>query len=458
MISPLSLVRFVARNEGSRSTHLHVDREMIVYKVFSKDYKHEKVTLQGMLVERRKDLRGKNQLDAGLTWAKLTFSRSAKDEESIFIVPKELQAGVVTSVLMKRTIFYKDELLDLIDPLAPSQKEQILIREAEAKEGEKNSLSSNDLLNIIGEATSYNGFYGFSEKPFEVVANPGFFYPAPSHLGVLTSVINGIENREGLMSITGEVGTGKTTLVHYLLDCLDERVKTVFIGHPPITFEELLSDILLGLDQVVVGETKQALLSQLRRYLMEKIGEDETVVGIIDEAQNLPVKVMGELGTLFGGNPWGARRLQFVLVGQPEFQHKIRTASLRQLDRKIRIKCQIIALTKEESKKYIDHRLELVGGRSQEVFTSPAISMIISYARGFPRVINILCDQAFMIGYGLSKRRVDEDIIRKAIKGMNDPIEQKLIPARIATAVKEIGLVARVSDFFRGKFFLFLYL
>jgi general secretion pathway protein A len=428
---------------------------MIIYKVLCRNYELKQGQWIGALAERRKDLRGRNQLQAGLTWAKLTFARSAKDEESIFIVPKELQAGAATRVLMKRTIFYKDELLDLIDPLAPSQKKQILGRETEAKEVEKNNLSSNDFLNIIGETTSYNGFYGFSERPFEVVANPEFFYPAPSHQDVLTSVINGIENRTGLMSITGEVGTGKTTLIHYLLHCLDEkRVKTAFISYPPITLEELLSNILLGLDEVVVEDTKQALLSQLSRYLMEKIGEDETVVVIIDEAQNLPAEVMGELGTLFDGNPWGARRLQIILVGQPEFQYKINTPSLRQLDRKIRIKCKTIALTKEESKKYIDHRLELVGGRSEEVFTSQAISMIISYARGFPRVINILCDRAFMIGYGLSKRRVDEDIIREAIKDMEDPIEQKLIPTRIVTAIREVHLVARVLNFFRGKFLL----
>jgi general secretion pathway protein A len=427
---------------------------MIVYKVFSKDYEHEKVTLLGMLAERRKDLRGKNRLETGLTWAKLTFGRSAKDKESIFVVPKEVEAGDATRVLMKRTIFYKDELLDMVDPSAFSQKKQILTREGEAKEVEKNNLSPNDLLNIIGETTSYNGFYGFSEKPFEVVPDPEFFYSAPSHLDVLTSVINGIENRKGLMSITGDVGTGKTTLIHFLLHCLDESAKTVLIVHPSITFEELSSNILLGLDQVVVEETKQALLSQLSGYLMEKIGEDETLVVIIDEAQNLPAEVMEELGTLFEVNPWVAKRLQIVFVGQPEFQHKISTPRLRQLDRKIGIKCQMIALTKEESKKYIDHRLKLIGSRSWEVFTPKAIAMIISYARGFPRVINILCDNAFMIGYGLSKRRVDEDIIRKAIKDMEGPIQQKLIRTRIATAVKEIRLMAHVLNFFRGKFLL----
>ena len=423
---------------------------MIVYKVFSKDYEHEKVTLLGMLAERRRDLRGKTRLEAGLTWARLTFGGSAKDKESIFVVPKEFEAGHATRVLMKRTIFYKDELLDMVDPLVPSRKKQILTREAETEEAEKNNLSPGDLLNIIGEATSYNGFYGFSGKPFEVVPDPEFFYSSPSHLNVLTSVINGIESRKGLMCITGEVGTGKTTLIHFLLHCLEERVKTALIVHPPITFEELVSNILLSLDQRVVEETKQALLSQLNGYLTEKIGEDETLVVIVDEAQNLPAEVMEEIGTLFEVSRWVAR-LQIIFVGAPEFQHKISTPRLRQFGRKIGIRCQISALTEEESIKYIDHRLKLVGSRSREVFTPEAISMINRYARGFPRVINILCDNAFMIGYGLSKRRVDVEIIRQAIKDMEAPIQQKLIPARIVKAVKEIRLVAQVLNFFRRK-------
>jgi general secretion pathway protein A len=425
---------------------------MIVYKVFSKDYEHEKVTLLGMLVERRRDLRGKTRLDAGLAWARLTFGGLAKDKESIFIVPKELKAGHATRVLMKRTIFYKDELLDIVDPLFLSESKQMLTREDGTKEAEKSSLSPGDLLDIIGEATSYNGFYGFSEKPFEVVPDPELFYPSPSHLNVLTSVINGIENKKGLMCITGEVGTGKTTLIHFLLHCLEEKVKTVLIVHPSITFEELVSNILLGLDQRVVEETKQPLLSQLNGYLTEKIGEDKTLVVIVDEAQNLPAEVMEELGTLFEVSRWVAR-LQIIFVGAPEFQHKISVPRLTQFCRKIGIRCQISALTEEESRKYIDHRLKLVGSGSREVFTPEAISMIISYARGFPRVINILCDNAFMIGYGLSERRVDGDITRQVIKGMEVPIQQKLIPSRIATAVKEIRLVAQVLNFFRGKFF-----
>jgi general secretion pathway protein A len=424
---------------------------MIVYKVFSKDYEHEKLRLLGMLAERRGDLRGKTRLEAGLTWARLMFGDSTKDKESIFVVPKEFEAGHATRVLMKRTIFYKDELLDMVDPLALSRKKKSLTAETETKEVEKNSLSPDGLLSMMGGATSYNEFYGFSEKPFEVVPDPQFFYSSPSHLSVLTSVINGIESRENLVCVTGEVGTGKTTFVHFLLHCLEEKVKTALIAYPSNTFEELVSNILLSLDQEVVEETKQALLDQLNGYLMERISEEETLVVIVDEAQNLPSEVMEELGTFYEGGRW-VSRLQIILVGAPELEHKISTPRLRRFDREIGVRCQINPLTEEESTKYIDHRLKLVKSRSREVFTPAAISMIVRHARGFPRVINILCDNAFMIGYGLSKTRVDEDMVRQAIKDLETPTQQKLIPRRIVTAVKEFRLVVQALDFFRGKF------
>jgi len=424
---------------------------MIVYKVFSKDYEHEKLTLLGMLAERRGDLRGKTRLEAGLTWARLMFGDSTKDKESIFVVPKEFEAGHATRVLMKRTIFYKDELLDMVDPLALSRKKKSLTTETETKEVEKHSLSPDGLLSMMGEATSYNEFYGFSEKPFEVVPDPQFFYSSPSHLSVLTSVINGIESRENLVCVTGEVGTGKTTFVHFLLHCLEEKVKTALIAYPSNTFEELVSNILLSLDQEIVEETKQALLDQLNGYLMERISEEETLVVIVDEAQNLPSEVMEELGTFYEGGRW-VSRLQIILVGAPELEHKISTPRLRRFDREIGVRCQINPLTEEESTKYIDHRLKLAKSRSREVFTPAAISMIVRHARGFPRAINILCDNAFMIGYGLSKTRVDEDMVRQAIKDLETPTQQKLIPRRIVTAVKEFRLVVQALDFFRGKF------
>jgi len=297
----------------------------------------------------------------------------------------------------------------------------------------------------------YNEFYGFSEKPFEVTPDPKFLYFTSSHREALDTMIKGINNRWGFICITGEVGTGKTTLVHSLLNRLDEKVKTVFIFHTLITFKELLRNILLELDLEVMEKSKEALLNHLVEYLLHRLGKDETLAVIIDEAQNLSKEVMGELGKLSELEPQTAVRLQIVFVGQPEFEDKMNSPSLRQLNQRIGIRRKIKVLTEEESKEYIEHRLKLVGSSSSETFTPKAISMIISYAQGIPRVINILCDNAFLIGYGLSRKKVDADIIREVIKNMEGPVPQKTIPTRIGKAVKEFRLTSLGRNLFSRR-------
>jgi len=286
----------------------------------------------------------------------------------------------------------------------------------------------------------YNEFYGFSEKPFEVTPNPKFLYFTSSHREALDTMMKGIKNRWGFVCITGEVGTGKTTLIHSLLNRLDEKVKTVFIFHTLITFKELLTNILLELDLEVMEKSKEALLKHLVQYLLHKLGKDETLAVIIDEAQNLSKEVMGEMGKLSELEPQIAVRLQIVFVGQPEFEDILNLPGLRQLNQRIGIRRKINALTEEESKEYIEHRLKLVGSSSSETFTPKAISMIISYAQGIPRVINILCDNAFLIGYGLSRKKVDTDIIREVIESMEGPVPRQAIPTRIGKAIKEFRL------------------
>ena len=288
----------------------------------------------------------------------------------------------------------------------------------------------------------YNEFYGFSEKPFEVTPDPRFLYLTSSHREALDTMIKGIKNRWGFICITGEVGTGKTTLIHSLLNRLDEKVKTVFIFHTLITFKELLGNILMELDLEVIGESKEALLNHLIEYLSHRLGRDETLAVIIDEAQNLSKEVMEELGELSELEPQTSVRLQIVFVGQPEFEDKLNSPGLRKLNQRIGIRREIKALSDEESKEYIEHRLKLVGSSSSERFTPKAISMIISYAKGIPRVINILCDNAFLIGYSLSKKKVDEDIIREVIRNMEGPVPQKALPTRIGKVVKEFLLIS----------------
>ncbi len=281
----------------------------------------------------------------------------------------------------------------------------------------------------------YNEFYNFSEKPFEVTPDPKFLYFTPSHRDALIALFNGIRNRKGFISITGEAGTGKKTLIHFMLLRLDEKVKTAFISHPSVTFKDLLSDLFLELGLKVVEGTKEFLLSQLNEYL-EHLDGGKTLVVIIDEAQNLPGEVMEELARLWEMIPRTSNRLQIIFVGQPEFEDKLNSPDLRPLNQRIGIKCHIRTLTEEESRGYIDHRLKLVGSGVSEAFTRNALSTILIHARGIPRVINVLCDHALLMGYRLSRKRIDAEIVGEAINERESPIPQKSIPGKIVPALK----------------------
>jgi general secretion pathway protein A len=294
----------------------------------------------------------------------------------------------------------------------------------------------------------YNEFYGLSEKPFELTPNPGFLFLTPNHRETITSMMDGIRNRRGFIDVTGEVGTGKTTLIHFLLNKLEaeEKVKTVLIFHPTLTFKELLKNILLELDLEVMKSDTKALLHHLNEYLTQRVAKDETLVVIIDEAQDLSKEVMSELGMLPK-----LEAFQIIFVGQPEFDDKLNLQDLSQLRQKIEVKCQIRALTEEESKDYIDHRLRLVGSSSSQMFTPKAISMICSHAQGIPRIINILCDNAFLMGYGLSRKKIDGDIIHEVIKNREAPVPKKTILSTIPMAFKEFRLALPRLNFLLNK-------
>src|SRR5664280_2612397 len=218
----------------------------------------------------------------------------------------------------------------------------------------------------------YNEFYGFSGKPFEITPEPKFLYLTSSHHQALQAMIKGIESRQGFISITGEVGTGKTTLIQCLLTSLDDKVKTAFIFHPSITFEELLEIILRELYLEVTGKDKETLLNQLVEYLLH-IGNDEMVAVIIDEAQHLSTETLQELGELPHLGPLASERLQIVFVGQPEFKNILNSPNLKILNQRIGIRREIKTLTAEESRDYIEHHLKIVGSSTSDTFTPQAV-------------------------------------------------------------------------------------
>lgn len=272
-------------------------------------------------------------------------------------------------------------------------------------------------------------------------------------------MIYGIRERWGFISVTGEVGTGKTTLLYALLNNLTEKLKTVFIYHTDTTFKQLLKNILLELGLKVNNQDKLSLLRQLNEYLINQLDQDVTVAVIIDEAQNLSKDVMEDIRMLSNLETCKSKLLQLVLVGQPELEVKLNSNEMRQLKQRIVIRRHIKPLTFAESKQYIDHRLKLVGSSSSSVFTRDAISMICRYSKGIPRNINIICENAFLIGYSLSKKTINAQIIKEVINDMNgtlvlekqqDPINYSATSFHIVSGAALIlllfGIIALVGQ------------
>ena len=268
----------------------------------------------------------------------------------------------------------------------------------------------------------YNAFYGFSEKPFEVIPDPKFIYLIPHHQYILDSVISGIKDRTEFISVTGAAGTGKTALFYYLLTNLEKNIRGVFIPRPFNNLRELVRIILLELEPSAAEDDKINPFDQLMNYLNQMSARDDQLALIIDEAQSLSKEVMEELQIFFNRVP---KLVQIIFVGQPEFEDKLNSPGLRWLKQRIKIQLQMRSLSEEESSDYIDHRLRLVGRSILELFTPKAISMIYNYTQGTPLGLNILCDNAFRVGYTLSRKNIDVDIIQKVINELEGPGSQK---------------------------------
>jgi general secretion pathway protein A len=270
----------------------------------------------------------------------------------------------------------------------------------------------------------YTWFYGFSEEPFNVNPDPRFLHLTETHQQALDSMIRGILDRKRFILVLGELGSGKTTLVQHLLNTIDRKVKAVAVFRPQHTFEELLEDVLQELKVPSAPQNKVSLVRQLNDYL-HSLTPDQTLAILIDDAQELSPEIMEELRLLPTPETLSAKKLQIVLLGQPELKARLDSSNLREVKQKVEIMGEIRPLSEEECRQYIAHRLEKVDSEISKVFTPEAIDLICRHARGNPRTLNILCDNAFLIGYGLSKKKVDSPIVTEVLEDLDfvDPEE-----------------------------------
>jgi general secretion pathway protein A len=267
----------------------------------------------------------------------------------------------------------------------------------------------------------YNEFFGFSEKPFEITPDPNFLYLTKVYQEILSALIYGIRERRGFIALVGEVGTGKTMMLNALLDRLDHRTKAAFIFNSDLTFKQMLIMAIcdLGIARPEENLSKVEAIQRLNDLAIAQIEKDGYVVIIVDEAQSLSHKTVENLRMLSNLETRKHKLVQIILSGQPELDTKLRKPEWRQLVQRISLKRYSTNLSEEDIYGYIQHRLDTAGFKGPFLFSDEALKLICEYSEGIPRKINIICDNALLIGYGIEKRIINKEIIQEAINDLS---------------------------------------
>jgi general secretion pathway protein A len=259
----------------------------------------------------------------------------------------------------------------------------------------------------------YREFYGLKELPFALTPDPRFIYFTPSHTEVMANLHYGIESGKGIVVVTGEVGTGKTTILRWMMQRLDRTVLVAYVFNPRLTVPEFYQHITTLFD-VKEWETKSELLIALGRTLESRHGRGLRTVLIIDEAQGLSPYVLEEIRLLSNFESDTAKQLQIILTGQPELRDVINDPALRQLKQRVALRCEIKALPNvEETERYITSRLLVAGAERTDIFSPGAIDYIFRCSEGIPRQINNLCDNAMLAGFAAGESVVGRSIIEE---------------------------------------------
>lgn len=260
----------------------------------------------------------------------------------------------------------------------------------------------------------YQEYYGLREKPFALTPDPQFLYLSDSHRTAIDSLHYGIEQREGFIVITGDIGTGKTTICRAFLEKLDKDVKTAVIFNSFLTEEELLESILLDFGFSSKGRTKKERIDALNKLLIYLLSKGKNAVLIIDEAQNLSIPVLEQIRMLSNLETEKEKLLQIILFGQLELDQKLQSAELKQLNQRIAIRHHLQPLTQTEMESYIYQRLMVAGSQGIITFSKSALNDIYKYSKGTPRLINLLCDRALLGGFVEQTYHISKGIIKKA--------------------------------------------
>ena len=257
----------------------------------------------------------------------------------------------------------------------------------------------------------YSNYFGFRDLPFSVTPDPRFFYANPVYLDAFATLRYGIEAKKGFIVITGEAGTGKTTLLRKLLHELDNNIHSVFVFNSCLSFPELLEFTLQDLGLTSKDRSKVTMLQELNGYLIKQLKKGHTVTMLIDEAQNLSDEVLENLRLLSNLETDQEKLIQIVLMGQPELKAKLAQSQLRQLKQRVALQCQLRPLLHNEVHPYIGSRLMSIGYEGKDPFDRYAVKRVAYYSKGIPRIINILCDNGLLTAYIAGQQTVTAAMI-----------------------------------------------
>ena len=257
----------------------------------------------------------------------------------------------------------------------------------------------------------YNGFFQLHTSPFGTSPDPRFLYMMPHTREALACLEYGISARKGVTVLTGEVGTGKTTLLKRALSSFSgRRIATSFVFNPRLEVLDFLEFVLTDFGITPATRTKSGMLLQLNRWLIERFRMEETCVVVVDEAQNLSWDLLEEIRLLTNLETSSEKLLQIVLSGQPELEEKLRHPSVRQLRQRVALWCRTLPLTEKQTLAYVAERLRLAGAK-EPIFTPEALELVHRYSRGIPRIINLLCEHSLIVAFVEQTHQVTPQIV-----------------------------------------------
>lgn len=278
----------------------------------------------------------------------------------------------------------------------------------------------------------YCDYFGFSEKPFTITPNPHFVFLSGIHREAYARLLYGVDSHAGFIALTGEVGTGKTTMLRTLLTQLDpEKYTSALIFNSCMSGEQLLAGICREYGIVAGEPSRSAYLDALYTFLIEQNSAGRTVVLVIDEAQNLAPDVLEQVRMISNLETERDKLIQIILAGQPELNVVLRRHDLRQLNQRITVRCRLTPMKLDETERYINHRLKISGSRIPNIFSPAAIKRIYRFSCGNPRLINVACEQALVMAWTRETLSVSPSIAAEVIAELQPDDERERLWSRI---------------------------